>query len=155
MYTKNPDRTNWGIRNLILIWVVLALGVVCWTNPNFWMDSVDYFKKAQKAADRGDYENAMIQIETAIIMEPENSGYLVTKGFFLMDSGSPAAATRIFQDVLDLDPGNREARFGMAEIFFQNEKVDEAVDARRPADVLDEPGLGPILPRRVVDVEVE
>ena len=67
MYTKNPDRTNWGIRNLILIWVVLALGVVCWTNPNFWMDSVDYFKKAQKAADRGDYENAMIQIETAIL----------------------------------------------------------------------------------------
>ncbi|MHA7880267.1 MAG: tetratricopeptide repeat protein [Saccharospirillum sp.] len=59
---------------------------------------------------RGDYSQAMLDIEQTLELEPRHFGALSGLGIIFMELGEPVAAIRVFNQVLELHPRSRSSQ---------------------------------------------
>jgi len=125
--TEKSSKTGWPTKLFIAFWGVALLAVLCWYAPEFWRDAVDYYNKAVSLQEKGRYEEALKPLDRAIRMDPENAGYLTTRGNIQLAMGDYAGAEDTFREVSVLDPDEAEALFGMVEAARRQERRDEAL----------------------------
>jgi tetratricopeptide (TPR) repeat protein len=92
------------------------------------------------AAKQGDYERAIVHLETAVDMEdrliyiePPNWHYPVqhSLGAVLLEAGRPAAAEKVYREDLRKNPENGWSLFGLAQSLRSRGQTDEAVQVEQ------------------------
>ncbi|MGD9873885.1 MAG: tetratricopeptide repeat protein [Kiritimatiellia bacterium] len=126
--TEKSSKTGWPTKLFIAFWAVALLAVLCWYAPEFWRDAVDYYNKAVSLQEKGRNEEALKPLSRAIKMDPENTGYLTTRGNIQLGLKDYAGAEETFRQIIVLDPDAAEALFGLVETSRRQEQRDAALE---------------------------
>lgn len=126
--TEKSSKTGWPTRLFIFFWGAALLAVLCWYAPEFWRDAVDYYNQAVSLQQKGRLEESLKPLARAVKMDPENTGYLTTRGNIQLELKDYAGAEETFRQIMVLDPDNAEALFGLVETSRRQEQRDAALE---------------------------
>ncbi|MFO7987607.1 MAG: tetratricopeptide repeat protein [Desulfatiglandaceae bacterium] len=109
---------RWVRIGMVLLWLGLTLGYLAWRNPMFWMSAHQHYLQAQEYASACNWELARRHMDLALEKSDHRPGYLIYAGHLLLARGQPREARDCFEKVLSRDPGNLQARFGVAQVLL-------------------------------------
>lgn len=125
------SRHRFGLRLfLTTAWLIAAAGTVLW----YWLHNrretpdlaVETFAEAQRLGAAGRPVEALHAVENALVLRPQETGYLIFKGYRELDLARQHDAEASFRRALDLQATNAEARLGLGQALASEGKADEA-----------------------------
>jgi tetratricopeptide (TPR) repeat protein len=106
-------------------------------------ESHRYFKKALALREKGQYPEALAELEKSIQIDEFYARAHNEKGYILFEMGDVNQATVCFKKAIELDPDYGMPRGNLGSLLQSQGRLDEAVDNYRQALELD-PGLAEI-----------
>lgn len=87
----------------------------------------EHYKQALQAYDKRNMEEALLAMEQAIIMLPDESEYWAARGLFYLEDGINDKAAADFEQALRLHPYEPLAHYGRGVIAYNSRNWDEAL----------------------------
>lgn len=87
----------------------------------------EYYKKALDAYNRHKIEEAILAMDEAIKLLPNNPEYLAARGFFYLEDGVDDKAQIDFQQAIKIYPYEMLAHYGRGVIAYKAKNWDEAL----------------------------
>jgi len=88
----------------------------------------EHYKSALRKYSEQHVSDAIVEINYAIELLPNNPEYFAARGFFYMEDGLPKEAQADFEQALTLYPYEMLAHYGLGRIAWSNKKWDEALE---------------------------
>ena len=151
---RDPDRANaaWlrALSLVMLASVALTLMSGCrpWAKSDTELTAArvgavaptaeesDRLRRAQGVADRGDYQEALVEFRSLLAENPRLVDVQVAVGSLTLEQGDIRAAQRSYEAAIQADPRNVDAHIGLARAHLAAQRNDEAVRCFRQALVL-------------------
>jgi Tfp pilus assembly protein PilF len=96
----------------------------------------DRLRRAQGVADRGDYQEALVEFRSLLAENPRLVDVQVAVGSITLEQGDIRAAQRSYEAAIQADPRNVDAHIGLARTHLAAQRNDDAVRCFRQALVL-------------------
>jgi len=77
---------------------------------------------------QGRLDQSIVELRTAVELDPLNAEYLVTLGDILMEAGRPVDAEAQLKAAIGLDPASDIAHSSLAEVYASNKRYAEAIN---------------------------
>ncbi|HWY08322.1 MAG TPA: winged helix-turn-helix domain-containing protein [Candidatus Acidoferrales bacterium] len=77
---------------------------------------------------QGRLDQSIVELRTAVELDPLNAEYLVTLGDILMEAGRPVEAETQLNAAIGLDPASDVAHASLAAVYEWNKRYDEAIN---------------------------
>ena len=88
-------------------------------------DAYELFHKGKKLSDSNDHLKAVMDLEKAMTIEPEKSSIREALARSYYNSGLYDSAKKQFNKVIELDPSNDYAYFGMGLCLLKEGKIEK------------------------------
>ena len=130
------------LRGISCAGMLLILGILSWCqsgiyenketiwtdtltkNPNCW---IGYYNLGEVFALKGQVDEAIIQFQKALEINPKYAEAHNNLGFALFQKGQVDGAIDEFQKALEINPKKAETHYNLGTILFQKGQVDEAI----------------------------
>jgi len=97
----------------------------------------EYYKKALEAYRKNQLEEALVNMNEAIALLPNNAEYYAARGFFYLEDGVKEKARTDFEQAVILYPYEMLAHFGRGIIAYGDKNWDEALAYFKDAQIAD------------------
>ena len=123
-----------------LVWLAVTLWFIIWMKPDFWLTSGDDYRRARELLARGKKVEALGALNRALLQDPGNTGFLISKGYLELELGEIHSAIESFQRVIASKAADVQATLGLAKAYFSAGDHDQA---RQKLDSLENTDLAP------------
>ena len=120
---------------VIAVWFGLLIWGITSRYPDFWVESYDYYVEARFYLENDRKADALAVLDRAVAREPDNVGYLLFRGYLLQELAMPERAVQDFQRVLELEPNNIEAEFGLISAYRVLDRTEDMEQILRRIEV--------------------
>ena len=138
---------SWRFERIALgaasVFIIAALSCCAWLQTSYWSNSETLFTHALAVTsnndvalnnlgiiflDRGQLDEAISKLQTAVALRPENAPAHDNLAKALLKKGQVAEAMVHYRKFLELEPANVEARNTLGTALIQQGKLREAID---------------------------
>lgn len=127
----NIQNAHWlsGLLIVLLGWGMVIAGgmIVIFLKPFIPGTSSYYYAKGNELANRGDFENAIVNFNKAIALNPEDSYFYTNRGFAFAELGDLASALADFNKAIELNPEDYIAYNNRGHVYYSTRDYDRAI----------------------------
>ena len=109
---------------LLLVFLVVAGALAGCGEPKMTAD--EHFQKGNEYASAGDFENAIVEYEAVLELEPENVSAMTNLGVAYYNTGQLDQAIIQYQNALELAPDDADIHSNLAAAYVQTNQLDKA-----------------------------
>jgi len=107
------------------LWLLVVLVCIAWRHPEFWVSTYSRYLDAQDLIRKGEFQRALQKLDLALRDDPDQTGYINTRGYLLLEMRNDSAARATFERGLRLDPKNPEALLGLAQAQLNQNQISQ------------------------------
>ena len=100
----------------------------CECDMNDWVEEEQRIERAQQLSESARWEEALVELDAAIAINPCNALWQAQRGFILEELDQPYDAVTAYHQALELDPEDREASVALGATLASIGKQTDALE---------------------------